>query len=503
MMPSTSSPKLPKWIYFLTDAILLLAAWYIASRSTGPLSSTAILSITALVVTGAILGTIPLLLHYEREKNEALDDRQRALEALASTITTAAEQIGIAAQGLNSIADLSQKTLKAAEQLPQKLQEKVTAIQAQIDTGRDEEREELKKELIALRTVESEQLAATATKVQQAAAELAKAEAAAQKSLAAATKAPEALAAAGAAQLTALEAKLAESSKAALADLEAKLAVHTANLKTALSEAEARWAQLAREGASAAAIAAAGKPVEVGTPILPVVPPTMAPFTGNIISIPPEEEITIPPMPDALLTKAPDAGEPAPAPTPTGRAEIVSDDTPLPEEPKSKTRDTSDPFRAAPEETPAAPAAPAEEPKPKKPRAPRKPKPVEAAPALELAMAEPTPAAPAAPAVDEFSQVAPSEPAEKAISADGATRLLVTAYIGIGNRLFIRGEGPGLTWDKGVPLQFVSIGKWRWESAEATAPVKYKLFKNDETECTALGAQSIDSGHQQEVTATF
>lgn len=502
MMPSTSSPKLPKWIYFLTDAILLLAAWYIASRSTGPLSSTAILSITALVITGAIVGTIPLLLHYEREKNEALDDRQRALEALALTITTAAEQIGIAAQGLNSIADLSQKTLKAAEQLPQKLQEKVTAIQAQIDAGRDEEREELKKELIALRAVESEQLAATAAKVQQAAAELAKAEAAAQKSLAAATKAPEALATAGAAQLAALEAKLAESSKAALAELETKLAAHTAALKTALSEAEARWAQLAREGASAAAIAAAGKPVEVGTPILPVVPPTMAPFTGNIISIPPEEEITIPPIPDALMTKAPDAAEPAQAPTPTGRAEIVADDTPLPEEPKSKTRDTSDPFRAPPEETPAAPAVPAatEEAKPRKPRAPRKPKPVEPTPALDLGMAEPAAAAPAA---DEFSQVAPSEPAEKAISADGATRLLVTAYIGIGNRLFIRGEGPGLTWDKGVPLQFVSIGKWRWESAEATAPVKYKLYKNDETECTALGAQSLDSGHQQEVTATF
>ena len=92
---------------------------------------------------------------------------------------------------------------------------------------------------------------------------------------------------------------------------------------------------------------------------------------------------------------------------------------------------------------------------------------------------------------------------EKVISSDGATRLLVTAYIGIGNRLFIRGDGPGLSWDKGVPLQFVSIGKWRWETADATAPVKFKLFKNDESECTALGAQSLEPGHQQEITATF
>ena len=89
------------------------------------------------------------------------------------------------------------------------------------------------------------------------------------------------------------------------------------------------------------------------------------------------------------------------------------------------------------------------------------------------------------------------------VSADGATRLLVTAYIGIGNRLFIRGEGPGLSWERGVPLQFVSIGKWRWESAEATAPVKFKVLKNDEVESANLGTGAIEAGQQQEVTASF
>ena len=54
-----------------------------------------------------------------------------------------------------------------------------------------------------------------------------------------------------------------------------------------------------------------------------------------------------------------------------------------------------------------------------------------------------------------------------------------------------------------MPLQFVSIGKWRWETADATAPVKFKLYKNDDLECAALGTQTLDSGHQQEITATF
>lgn len=96
-----------------------------------------------------------------------------------------------------------------------------------------------------------------------------------------------------------------------------------------------------------------------------------------------------------------------------------------------------------------------------------------------------------------------SEPAETALSADGFTRLIATAYIGIGNKLFIRGEGPGLSWEKGVPLQFVSIGKWRWETPDATAPLRVKLYKNDQIECRGLGEITLEPAHQHEVNAGF
>jgi hypothetical protein len=92
---------------------------------------------------------------------------------------------------------------------------------------------------------------------------------------------------------------------------------------------------------------------------------------------------------------------------------------------------------------------------------------------------------------------------EPALSADGATRLIITAYIGIGNRLFIRGEGPGLSWDKGVPLTFVSIGKWRWETNDASKAVTFRLYKNDETECAALGERAVEPGAQLELNASF
>jgi hypothetical protein len=131
----------------------------------------------------------------------------------------------------------------------------------------------------------------------------------------------------------------------------------------------------------------------------------------------------------------------------------------------------------------------------------------------------PAPAPATPPAVDEFVQFAPDEfpsaspvaefklhspdATVSSVTADGATRLLATAYIGIGNRLFIRGEGPGLSWEKGIPLAFVSIGKWRWETTETAATVTFKLYKNDTVECTALGEQSIAPGHLTEVTAAF
>ena len=148
----------------------------------------------------------------------------------------------------------------------------------------------------------------------------------------------------------------------------------------------------------------------------------------------------------------------------------------------------------------SAPAA-VEEPKPKKPRAPRKPRP------------EDTLAAMSEPAADNGNsgestfpdtpgEAASAAPAEAAVSSDGATRLLATAYIGIGNKLFIRGDGPGLSWDKGVPMQFVSIGKWGWATDDATAPIACKLYKNDETAALS-GEIFLEPGKHVEITAIF
>ena len=109
MTSSDPTPKLPLWIFFVANAALLGAAVFIAREAARPLSNAAIISIVACVLAGALVVLVPLVMYFERQKNEMLDDRQRALEALARTITSSAEQISIATGGLHGIAELAQK----------------------------------------------------------------------------------------------------------------------------------------------------------------------------------------------------------------------------------------------------------------------------------------------------------------------------------------------------------------------------------------------------------
>ena len=77
----------------------------------------------------------------------------------------------------------------------------------------------------------------------------------------------------------------------------------------------------------------------------------------------------------------------------------------------------------------------------------------------------------AAPAADE---AAPS-------AAGSGTALIINLMIGIGNKPFVRGTGPGLSRDKGVPMSFLGIGRWQWISPDPEAPATVEVWKNDQS----------------------
>jgi hypothetical protein len=74
----------------------------------------------------------------------------------------------------------------------------------------------------------------------------------------------------------------------------------------------------------------------------------------------------------------------------------------------------------------------------------------------------------------ESAEVAPAP-------AGGGTVLTINLMIGIGNKPYVRGTGPGLSPDKGQLMTFLGIGRWQWVSPEPDAPATVEVWKNDQT----------------------
>ena len=80
--------------------------------------------------------------------------------------------------------------------------------------------------------------------------------------------------------------------------------------------------------------------------------------------------------------------------------------------------------------------------------------------------------------------------------------LVANLHIGIGNVPYVRGEGAGLSWEKGTEMQFLEIGKWEWRASEAHETVRARIFLNDKI--SAFGEDiEINAGEQVEVFPEF
>jgi hypothetical protein len=79
----------------------------------------------------------------------------------------------------------------------------------------------------------------------------------------------------------------------------------------------------------------------------------------------------------------------------------------------------------------------------------------------------------------------PARPAPAKKPAAKATSTKITAQIdvGFGNTLYVRGEGPGLSWDRGLPMDCVADDEWTITLSDASVPVVFKFLLNDLTWC--------------------
>lgn len=74
----------------------------------------------------------------------------------------------------------------------------------------------------------------------------------------------------------------------------------------------------------------------------------------------------------------------------------------------------------------------------------------------------------------------PPAPAPKPAPAPVVTTITANFDVGFGNSLHLRGEGPGLSWEKGIAMTCVSGTTWAVELGESAKPFVFKFVINDE-----------------------
>jgi hypothetical protein len=94
-----------------------------------------------------------------------------------------------------------------------------------------------------------------------------------------------------------------------------------------------------------------------------------------------------------------------------------------------------------------------------------------------------------APAPAKTEAKAPKKTAAApAVKKAGAKAVVTTISaqidVGFGNALYVRGEGPGLSWEKGALMTCVADDLWSIELANATKPIVCKFLLNDLVWCS-------------------
>ncbi|ADE55267.1 hypothetical protein [Coraliomargarita akajimensis] len=60
------------------------------------------------------------------------------------------------------------------------------------------------------------------------------------------------------------------------------------------------------------------------------------------------------------------------------------------------------------------------------------------------------------------------------------TSIIARVDVGFGNSLYVRGEGAGLSWEKGILLENITPYEWALKTTKAKSAVEFKFLINDE-----------------------
>jgi hypothetical protein len=98
----------------------------------------------------------------------------------------------------------------------------------------------------------------------------------------------------------------------------------------------------------------------------------------------------------------------------------------------------------------------------------------------------------------------PVAPAAKAVAPKAVVTTIIANFdVGFGKSLYVRGEGPGLSWNQGVLMECVAPDQWKATLAgESVRPILFKVLIDD-LAWSAEGDFSVVSGESVTITPVF
>jgi hypothetical protein len=101
------------------------------------------------------------------------------------------------------------------------------------------------------------------------------------------------------------------------------------------------------------------------------------------------------------------------------------------------------------------------------------------APATKLTAPAPAPKSTAAPKIRKSAAWSPAAPAIVTKPRGLRVTLVAKIDVGFGNSVFVRGDGAGLGWGKGTPLECTSGDTWTLVLQGVEKPFAFKFVRND------------------------
>jgi molecular chaperone GrpE (heat shock protein) len=151
-------PKLIKWPFFVADAVLLLLAWWIMTKSPHPLAPWPMFFMVASVIAAFGFAVWPYVLEYQAALKLAESGNLTTAVAEIGKLQTIADQIRLATGQWQTVQEHSGKTVGAAKEISERMTAEAKAFAEFMQKANDSEKGHLRLEVEKLHRNEGEWL---------------------------------------------------------------------------------------------------------------------------------------------------------------------------------------------------------------------------------------------------------------------------------------------------------------------------------------------------------